>query len=125
METNHFFEQMDAKILERRSSGQKSGYSLGARKALMNYRDSQRHNSSEYEVTDLPNEDCMKDFIETIRLAEITTFVITAKTTVFIEALHQMRKLGCTVYGLDTITRNDTEFRVMDDYNVEGIRIML
>lgn len=125
METNNFFEQMDAKICERKSSGQKSGYSLGARKAMMNYSDSKRHNSSEYEVTDLPNEDCMKDFIETIRLAEITTFVITAKTTVLIEALHQMRKLGCTVYGLDTITRNDTEFRVMDDYEVEGIRIML
>ena len=36
-----------------------------------------------------------------------------------------MRKLGCTVYGLDTITCNDTEYRVMDDYEVEGIRIML
>lgn len=125
METNHFFEQINAKINERKSSGQKSGYSLGTRKALWNYNDSKRHNSSEYEVTDLPSEDSMEDFIETLRSAGITTFVITAKTTALIEALHQLRRLGCTVYGLDTITRNDTEFRVMDDYEVEGIRITL
>ncbi|HRU98619.1 MAG TPA: hypothetical protein P5092_14445 [Ruminococcus sp.] len=125
MDTNYTFEQMDSKIYERKSSGQKSGYSLGARKALWNYNDSKRHNSSEYEVTDLPNESDMEDFLSTLRIAKIATFVVTAKNTALIEALHQMRRLGCTVYGLDTITRNDTEYRVMGNYEVEGIRIML
>lgn len=125
METIYPFEQMDHKIHERKSSGQKSGYSLGARKALWNYKDSKRHNSSEYEVTDLPSETDMEDFLAALRIAKITTFVVTAKDTSLIEALHQMRRLGCTVYGLDKITRNDTEYGVMDDYEVEGIRIMI
>jgi len=125
MDIIYTFEQMDRKIYERKSNGQKSGYSLGARKALWNYKDSRRHNSSEYEVTDLPNEGDMEDFLNTLRIANITTIVVTAKTTVLIEALHQMRRLGCTVYGLDSITRNDTDYHVMDDYEVEGIRVML
>lgn len=125
MDANTTFEMMDRTIYERKTNGQKSSYSLGARKALWNYNDSKRHNSSEYEVTDLPDENCMADFIETLRTAGITTFVVTAKNTALIEALHQMRRLGCTVYGLDTITRNDTEYRVMDDYEVEGIRITI
>ena len=125
MDISYTFEQMDRNIYERKSNGQKSGYSLGARKALWNYKDSKRHNSSEFEVTDLPGEPDMEDFLSTLRIAKVTTFVVTAKSTALIEALHQMRRLGCTVYGLDTITRNDTEFHVMDDYEVEGIRIML
>ena len=125
MDISYTFEQMDRNIYERKSNGQKSGYSLGARKALWNYKDSKRHNSSEFEVTDLPSESDMEDFLSTLRIAKVTTFVVTAKSTALIEALHQMRRLGCTVYGLDTITRNDTEYRVMDDYEVEGIRIML
>ena len=125
MDISYTFEQMDRNICERKSNGQKSGYSLGARKALWNYKDSKRHNSSEFEVTDLPSESDMEDFLSTLRIAKVTTFVVTAKSTVLIEALHQMRRLGCTVYGLDTITRNDTEYHVMDDYEVEGIRIML
>lgn len=125
MDIIHEFEQMDHKIYERKSTGQKSGYSLGARKALWNYKGSRRHNSSEFEVTNLPDESDMEDFLATLRIAKITTFVVTAKNTALIEALHQMRRLGCTVYGLDTITRNDTEYHVMDDYEVEGIRIML
>ena len=125
METIYTFEQMDRKIYERISNGQKSGYSLGARKALWNYKDSKRHNSSEYEVTDLPDETDMEDFISALRIAKITSFVVTARNTALIEALHQMRRLGCTVHGLDTITRNDTEYRVMGEYEVEGIRIMI
>lgn len=125
MDISYTFEQMDRNIYERKSNGQKSGYSLGARKALWNYKDSKRHNSSEFEVTDLPSESDMEDFLSTLRIAKVTTFVDTAKSTALIEALHQMRRLGCTVYGLDTITRNDTEYHVMDDYEVEGIRIML
>ena len=125
MDISYTFEQMERNIDERKRNGQKSGYSLGARKALWNYNDSKRHNCSEFEVTDLPGESDMEDFLATLRIAKITTFVVTAKSTALIEALHQMRRLGCTVYGLDTITRNDTEYRVMDDYEVEGIRIML
>ena len=125
MDISYTFEQMDRNIYERKSNGQKSGYSLGARKALWNYKDSKRHNSSEFEVTDLPSESDMEDFLSTLRIAKVTTFVVTAKSTALIEALHQMHTLGYTVYGLDTITRNDTEYRVMDDYEVEGIRIML
>ena len=125
MDISYTFEQMDRNIYERKSNGQKSGYSLGARKALWNYKDSKRHNSSEFEVTDLPSESDMEDFLSTLRIAKVTTFVVTAKSTALIEVLHQMRRLGCTVYGLDTITRNDTEYHVMDDYEVEGIRIML
>ena len=125
MDISYTFEQMDRNIYERKSNGQKSGYSLGARKALWNYKDSKRHNSSEFEVTDLPSESDMEVFLSTLRIAKVTTFVVTAKSTALIEALHQMRRLGCTVYGLDTITRNDTEYHVMDDYEVEGIRIML
>ncbi len=125
MENNYTFEQMDRKIYECKSVGQKSGYSLGARKALWNYKDSKRHNSSEFEITNLPDEPDMGDFLSALRTANITTFVVTAKSTTLIEALHQMRRLGCTVYGLDTITRNDTEYRVLDDYEVEGIRVML
>ena len=125
MDISYTFEQMDRNIYERKSNGQKSGYSLGARKALWNYKDSKRHNSSEFEVTDRPSESDMEDFLSTLRIAKVTTFVVTAKSTALIEALHQMRRLGCTVYGLDTITRNDTEYHVMDDYEVEGIRIML
>ncbi len=125
MDISYTFEQMDRNIYERKSNGQKSGYSLGARKALWNYKDSKRHNSSEFEVTDLPSESDMEDFLSTLRIAKVTTFVVTEKSTALIEALHQMRRLGCTVYGLDTITRNDTEYRIMDNYEVEGIRIML
>lgn len=125
MDTIYAFEQMDHKIYTRKTSGQKSGYSLGTRKALWNYKDSKRHNSSEFEVTDLPAEADMKDFLTALRIAKITTFVVTAKNTALIEALHQMRSLGCSVYGLDTITRNDAEYRVLDDYKVEGIRVML
>ena len=125
MDISYTFEQMDRNIYERKSNGQKSGYSLGARKALWNYKDSKRHNSSEFEVTDLPSESGLEDFLSTLRIAKVTTFVVTAKSTALIEVLHQMRRLGYTVYGLDTITRNDTEYHVMDDYEVEGIRIML
>lgn len=120
---NAYLEQMIAKMKECKANGNKSDYVTGAIVALLNYNDSKRHNSDKFEVTDIPTQ--LTDFIETLRKAEITDFVVTAKQTNVIEALHEMQKLGCVVSGLDIVTRVDTEFGVMDTYEVKGIRVSI
>lgn len=121
---NAYFEQMIANMKECKSNGNKSDYVAGAIVALLNYNDSKRHNSDKFEVTNIPIAQ-LTDFIETLRNAEITDFVVTAEQTNVIEALHEMQKLGCVVSGLDIVTRVDTEFCVMGTYDVKGIRVSI
>lgn len=119
------FENMCNKFSELNRDGKKSDFSWGELVALKNYTESKRHNSSEFEVTELPDEFSTDDFINVLRAANIKSFIVTAKNTMVIDTLHHMSELGCTVCGLDAVVRNDTEYGVMGVYQVNGIRIKL
>ena len=94
--------------------------------ALLNYKESIRHNSDEYEITELPYKDeDYFDFVETLRKAEIMTAIITAKCVDIIDALFVFKDLKCTILRLDRVTRIDTEHNVMGEYKRNGIRIKL
>lgn len=111
------FESMKEKI----KNGMK--YSSGEMYALYNYQDSVRHNSSEFEVTETPSGNETATFLRTIYASGVTTFILTEKSTTIIEFLHAASKYNWNIAGLDFVTRVDTEFNVMDEYQVEGVRI--
>lgn len=119
------FENMRNKFSELKCDGKILGFSWGELVALKNYTESKRHNSSEFEVTELPEAWCTGDFINVLRAANIKSFIVTAKDTRVIDTLHRMSEFGCTVCGLDAVVRNDTEYDVMGVYQVNGIRIKL
>lgn len=125
MERIDLFEAMCNKFSELKRDGKKSDFSCGELDALRNYIASKRHNSSEFEVTELPGAWNTGDFIKVLRAANLKSFIVTAKDTWVIDILHRMSELGCTVCGLDAVVRNDTEYGVMGVYQVNGIRIKL
>ena len=63
-------------------------------------------NSEELIVNDLPFENDMSDFVETLRSAGLTTVLIADASTALLRNLHQLDELGCRFDGLCKATRN-------------------
>lgn len=93
--------------------------------AYHNYKESVRHNSSMYEVTELPYDNAIQEFIQTLREAEVLSFVVTAKCTELIPTLWNMVNSGCSLIGLIEVDRSDSEYNVMGDYKVQGLLLSL
>ena len=82
-------------------------FSHGAGYAYRAYLDTcNNSNSEELIVNDLPFEDDMSDFVETLRSAGLTTVLITDASTALLRNLHQLDELGCRFDGLCKATRN-------------------
>jgi hypothetical protein len=67
----------------------------------------------------------VKDFINTLREAGITSFVYTNTSTAVMENLHAFAKEGCTMTGLCTITRQETRWGDEEPTEIQGIRFQL
>lgn len=96
--------------------------------ALRNYRDCLRHNTDVFEVTDICFSDSEVDsFMEQLVLADITEFVLTARTTGIIDFLAVIAKRGWRVLGPTEVTRHHTEWTGMEDesYTVSGLKVKL
>ena len=63
-------------------------------------------NSEELIVNDLPFENDMSDFVETLRGAGLTTVLITDASTALLRNLHQLDELGCRFDGRCKATRH-------------------
>lgn len=94
-------------------------YSDGACKA---YRAWKYTEGEEVEMNDFVWEKEAKSFIDTLRKAEIQSFVLTNTSTALMENLHWFQSLGCTIEGLCTITKKSVFNK---DEQVMGIRIIV
>lgn len=93
--------------------------------AYYNYKESVRHNSSMYEVTELPYDNAIQEFIQTLREADVSSFVVTEKCTELIPTLWNLVNSGCSLIGLVEVDRSDSEYNVMGDYKVQGFLLSL
>jgi hypothetical protein len=125
MNKNDYLEKLGNIAKSYKDTGMKSGLTLGQRLALRNYDDCIRHNSSDFEITELPPESILEDFMNTILLADIHSMVITAKDTSVIEFLHLIQRRGWHIQGLEKIDRKDTGCFGVYDYDVPGIRVKI
>lgn len=125
MEKISFLEEIYAKTMEARTNNQITPYSVGEKMAVRNYLNSLRHETSEFEVNDLPFERDEEDFIRTLRLAGVKEIIVTDKSTDLLRCLHAFIRLGCTMVGLATITRKEKCYDEIVDFSLEGIRIRL
>lgn len=94
--------------------------SEGMYKALWAFRNSIARSTDELEVRDLIWGEEIKDFVTTIRTAGIQTFVVTTHSSGLMEMLHKFAENGCTLEGLATIRRAETEYS--DAEQVNGLR---
>lgn len=125
MEKISYLEEIYAKTMEARVNNQPPPCSIGENRVVRNYLDSLRHETSEFEVNDLPYERDEDDFLRTLRLAGVKEIIITDKSTDLLRCLHAFIRLGCTMVGLATITRKEKCYDEIVDYSLEGIRIRL
>lgn len=125
MEKISFLEEIYAKSVDARMNNRIPPYSVGEKMAVRNYLNSLRHETSEFEVNDLPFERDEEDFIKTLRLAGVKEIIVTDKNIHLIRCLHTFIRLGCTMVGLATITRKEKCYDEILESTLEGIRIRL
>ena len=104
-------------------------YTMGQRKAYWAWRNSFGHGpelvSSEFECDDLPYDEEMQDFIQTLREAGVKTLAVTDGTSGLMCGIHILADLGCTMEGLCKVTRTDICFGEVETKEVQGIRFRL
>ena len=100
-------------------------FSQGASKAYRAWDMSLRRQETELEMDDFLWEREVADFIDTLRKADITSFVYTNQSTAVMENLHQFAAQGCVMDGLCTITRRESRWGDEEPTQVMGIRIRL
>ena len=117
--TNKFFEE----LLKKNEAGEK--IPTGAAYAYRTWKFSLQNESSEFECEDLPSDNAMKDFVDTLKAGGIDTFAITDQSTALMRNLHTLESLGCEVLGLCKVTRIESEFRPNEKTEHKAVRIKL
>ena len=100
-------------------------FEQGACKAYRAWAQSISRKEDELEMDDFLWEKEVKDFIDTLRKAGITSFVYTNTSTAVMENLHAFAAEGCTMSGLCTITRKETRWGDEEPTEIQGIRFQL
>ena len=97
-------------------------FEQGACKAYRAWAQSISRKEDELEMDDFLWDKEVKDFIDTLRCAGITSFVYTNTSTAVMENLHAFAAEGCTMTGLCTITRHENRWGDEEPTEVMGIR---
>ncbi len=100
-------------------------FEQGARKAYRAWAQSISRKEDELEMDDFLWDKEVKDFIDTLRCAGITSFVYTNQSTAVMENLHAFAAQGCTMIGLCTITRQETRWGDEEPTEIMDIRFQL
>lgn len=100
-------------------------FEQGAYKAYRAWAQSISRKEDELEMDDFLWKREVKDFIDTLRKAGITSFVYTNTSTAVMENLHAFAREGCTMTGLCTITRQETRWGDEEPTEIQGIRFQL
>lgn len=82
-------------------------FTSGANKALAEYDRNIQNGTDAFEISELPWDYELADFINTLRKAGIATAVVTDHSTGLMDGIYGMNSLGCRMNGLKTITRSD------------------
>jgi len=99
--------------------------SAGACKAYRAWDNSIRYHENEVEMGDFLWDREVQDFVDTLKAAEITTFVYTNQSTAVMENLHQLAAAGCIMQGLCTITRRECSWGSEVHNVMNGIRFTI
>ena len=100
-------------------------YTRGQNKAYQTWCSSILKGSSELECDNLPWENELADFVDTLRSAGFTTLVVTDQSTALMRSLFALTAVNCRLVGLCWVTRHTTLWGEEDPYRAEGIRFQL
>lgn len=93
----------------------------GACKAYRAYENSLEKGNEELELNDFLWEKEVGDFVETLRAANIKTFIYTDQSTAVMENLHGLSNAGCRMDGLCTIKRQERRFGETREEEILGV----
>ena len=115
--------EMDAWI-EARETAKNAGapYSTGALKALRAWRTSIEKGNSEIEMDDFLWDHEVEDFLDTMRIAQIETFIYTNQSTSLMDNFHDLVQHGAKMAGLAVITREETKLGKTGLQEIRGVR---
>ena len=78
-----------------------------------------------FECDDLPWEKDLMSYIETLRSAGLTEFVITDHSTALMESMHLICSYQCELVSLATVIRNEKRWGSREENTIPGILIKL
>ena len=118
----HGWESQEMKDLQEKISRNTYPISAGARKAYKAYKQSLEKNTEELEMSDFLWDNEVEDFLDTLKKAEINSFVYTNQSTAVMENMHAFEEQGCKIQGLCKITRKVNKYGIEDIETILGVR---
>lgn len=115
----HGWESQEMKDLQEKISRNTYPISMGACKAYRAYKQSLEKNTEELEMSDFLWDNEVEDFLDTLKKAEINSFIYTNQSTAVMENMHAFEEQGCRMVGLKRIKR------LVQKYGAEEIETTL
>lgn len=117
----HGWESQEMKDLQDRISRNTYPISAGACKAYRAYKQSLEKNTEELEMSDFLWDNEVEDFLDTLKKAEINSFVYTNQSTAVMENMHAFMEQGCKMQGLCKIKRKVNKYGIEDIETILGV----
>ena len=117
MEKNSYLEQLVEQYRKFKAGETDQRLGSGQATAMRNYVDSLRHGSELCEITQLPGEDSIDEFMTQLIMADIDIIAITARDTSLIDFLKVIYKRGWRLKEAGTLQRHDCDI-VQENYIV-------
>ncbi len=124
MEKNSYLEQLVEQHRKFKAGESDQRLGSGQATAMRNYVDSLRHGSELYEITQLPSEDFIDEFMTQLIMADVDIIAITARDTSLIDFLKVIYKRGWRLKEAGTLQRHDCDI-VQEDYTVNCLLMTL
>ena len=77
--------------------------------------------SDTFECEDLPFENDLPDFVNTLKAAGVTRFAVTDRSTALMESMHCLANLGCSLEGLGKVTRTEERYGETETYTLPAV----
>ena len=97
----------------------------GATIALQDWHSYCELSKNYFECDDLPWEKDLLSYIETLRNAGLTEFVITDHSTALMDSIHLICSYQCELVSLATVIRNEKRWGAYEENTIPGILIRL
>ena len=123
-EKEELLEREDWKGLEEWNEREKSfpfPFSAGYMKAYWAWQNSIDHSSDAFEVSELPWEKDVHDFVACLKEAGVREFAITDRSTALMDVLHALGKEGCQMRGLCEVKRIENNWGEDEAKTYNGI----